>query len=326
MRSFRTACVSVAINGSLFVCGGYGGGRYDLASCEMFPVDGNQWQSLPDMQHRRRACAAVAWHGAVVVMGGYSDDGVCLSQCEMFHPSSEHWIKLPCLQHPRGACVAVCAKLCLDGLLQDCVVVLGGVDSHGNYVAAIEILCYKTNNAQSSIVTQQHIFDQKSALNQLKWKCIGNMPLPRSHFAAVKVPHIESNNKFCTDKILVMGGSSKDSQFMRDVVLFDPQLQVDTGLTTITRAWQSVSPLRVPRAACTAAAHNGRVWVFGGWPKFGFSLKSVEYLDLHKLTRNALSDNESNAERNANDADVSCQWSFGPHMQYARGSCAVAVI
>jgi hypothetical protein len=348
LSSLRTGACAAAVAvggdraGAVVVCGGYAGGELDLDSCEALVMGGcgastssSAWTPLPRMSQRRRGCAGAAWRGRVVVFGGCTDGGRAVADCELYDPASGRWLPLPPMRHARSACCAVAARLRLGGSgrqrsePEDCVVVLGGVKAAGEFVAAVEVLVMGRSG------------------DSPEWRGLGDMPDPRSHCAAVAVPSDGSAaDDDLADRVLVLGGSSARVQFMRDVVLFDPaavseqeeqplpwpqrrvqaKATVGESAASAVARWRTVTPLRCPRAGCAAAVVDGRVWVCGGWPKHGFSLKSVEVAKLEALllAPAAAVVADSPFEEVEVCGDGSC-WSFAPPMAVARGGCAVAV-
>ena len=303
LGSRRTGCCAATIDGvtsgqGIMVVGGYSGGDCDLSSCEAFIGNGgssidNCWTSVPSMTCRRRSAAATSWRGCVVVVGGSSGGTDVSRSCEMYVPVSGRWVTLPSLRRARSACSAVTVGLRFgeSEVEEDCVVVMGGVDADGNFVDDIELL--RCVNADGS--------------DAMEWQPFGKMPTPRSHFGAVALPGA---------RVLVIGGSSSKSQFMQSTEVYDVQrcLSSDSRGLPDQHAWAEIGKLRVPRAACTAAVVNSRVIVCGGWPRYGYSLKSVEVLEVQDI------DNYSRATR---DETI---WEFAAPMAVARGGCAAAVV
>ena len=326
MLSLRTGCCAAAADGvggecGLVVAGGYSGGDFDLDSCEAFVGSSrDQWAPLPPMSERRRSAAAASWRGCVVVVGGSTDHGRPMQSCEMYVPISGRWVPLPPLHRARSGCVAVSAKLQLVGAdgratMEECVVVLGGVNSAGEFIAEIEIL---------------RCIDDGHGGESMQWDVLGSMPVPRSHFAAVAVPASSTKQMQREgadvegDQLLIIGGSCAKQQFLRSVVLWDPNgsfVDHGGGERCPVGTWKEMPPLRVPRAACSAVVLHGAVFVCGGWPKYGYSLKSVETLSMLAVGSASCSDKNDGAAK-----PESQRWEFAPPMTVARGGCAAAVV
>lgn len=344
--------------------GGYSGGDFNLSSCEAYVGGDRAWQDLPSMVHRRRAAAATVWRGCIVVVGGDGTNGKALASCEMYVPVSGRWVPLPPLTHARSGCAVVSMALNDDNragattsTTQDCVVVLGGVDDDGNLVAEIEVLrCVSGSDDSGGGGGGESMAWETLCLMPEPRSHFGAVvvPSPQSGLTATAADHFGVGVD--RDCILVVGGSCAREQFMRSVTLFDPHVCCrrkancradgvdgdggidrpagldegggvdgseagpDTGV-----AWREQPALRVPRAACTATVLDGNIYVCGGWPQHGYSLRSVEVLAVPELLPTGKSAGATVSAGTTSIQGVPSQsqgWTFGPPMSVARGACA----
>ena len=60
-----------AMDGKLYVCGGYNG-EHDPSSCESYdPVTKASWESMPNMMRAKSYAAAICFGGKIYITGGF---------------------------------------------------------------------------------------------------------------------------------------------------------------------------------------------------------------------------------------------------------------
>jgi kelch-like protein 17 (actinfilin)/kelch-like protein 20 len=89
MSTARAASAAAAIDGKLYVMGGYGPNGY-LSSVERFDPVTNAWEAVAPMPTARTSPAAAAIDGKLYVMGGH-DGQNRLSSVERYDPATNEW-------------------------------------------------------------------------------------------------------------------------------------------------------------------------------------------------------------------------------------------
>jgi N-acetylneuraminic acid mutarotase len=263
------------MNGLLYVVGGDQLGRYYMDSdpvhtdtAECYNPSIGQWRALPNMHESRSFCAAACEDGLLYVVGGYNDKFNGTSREPKPLNTVECYNPLTSLWRvlPNMSVARLaCAAACADGLLY----VVGGC-SEAEAVASAE--CY-------DISTET-------------WQPLPEMHVPRGCSAAV-----------CLDGLLyVIGGGHIDisrgldpygGRALASVEVYNP----------LTREWQALPDMSVPRRGCAAACLDGLLYVAGGRSDQLEELASAECYD-----------------------PISRQWRSLPDMSIPRVSCAVAAL
>mmetsp|Transcript_128667 Transcript_128667/g.274635 ORF Transcript_128667/g.274635 Transcript_128667/m.274635 type:complete len:425 (+) Transcript_128667:39-1313(+) len=99
MSQCRSGPAVVAVEGSLFVVGGYDG-THSLASVEAFNPRTGVWASMPSMTRTRARHAAAVMLGKIFVIGGH-DGSDYLSCGEVFDMCAGEWASLPSMSSSR---------------------------------------------------------------------------------------------------------------------------------------------------------------------------------------------------------------------------------
>lgn len=95
-----------ALNGKLYVAGGYDGSVF-LNSVECYDPVRKEWQYVKPLQIRRSRVAMVATYGKLFAIGGY-DGIVQLTTVECYDPDKDEWTGLsPMCAHEGGVGVGV---------------------------------------------------------------------------------------------------------------------------------------------------------------------------------------------------------------------------
>lgn len=107
MRTPRDTFACAALDGMLYVCGGWGGSAA-LALVERYVPERDAWLPLASMPTERVAACATAVDGCLLVMGGY-DSHTCLDSVLRYNPLQDVWEPLPVMTTTRYA--AACGAL-----------------------------------------------------------------------------------------------------------------------------------------------------------------------------------------------------------------------
>ena len=91
MSTARACPAAAAIDGKLYVMGGYNGQR--LSSVELYDPATNAWEAVAPMSTARIASAAAVSDGKLYVMGGYDGQGR-LSSVEQYDPAKDEWVAM----------------------------------------------------------------------------------------------------------------------------------------------------------------------------------------------------------------------------------------
>ncbi|MCO5574735.1 hypothetical protein L7F22_028525 [Adiantum nelumboides] len=74
MPSSRSFFACSAIDGSVVVAGGHDDLKNALRTAEMYNMEKDEWEALPDMNEERDECKAVVMGGKLVVVSGFSTE------------------------------------------------------------------------------------------------------------------------------------------------------------------------------------------------------------------------------------------------------------
>lgn len=97
----RCDCAVVALDGSLYVIGGFRKEKV-TAKCERLDLNTGRWITSSQMQVARKGVTAVAMGGFVYAIGGHTEDSKPpLALVEKFDPNLDSWETLPSLQTAR---------------------------------------------------------------------------------------------------------------------------------------------------------------------------------------------------------------------------------
>lgn len=74
MPSSRTFFACAAVDGNVVVAGGHDDNKNALRTAEMYKLEKDEWEALPDMNEERDECKAVVMGGKLVVVSGFSTE------------------------------------------------------------------------------------------------------------------------------------------------------------------------------------------------------------------------------------------------------------
>lgn len=104
MPRARAAAAAVAVEGTLFVCGGCLAPDGDpVRLVDQFSTKTSTWREGPPMLHARLGAAAGGVGGVVYVCGGCGESGEVQCSAERFWPARGFWEPLPALWEQRAA-------------------------------------------------------------------------------------------------------------------------------------------------------------------------------------------------------------------------------
>ena len=92
MSTARYALAAAAVDGKLYVMGGYDG-QNRLSSVERYDPAKNAWEAVAPMSTARSGLAAAAVDGKLYVMGGH-DGQNGLSSVERYDPARNEWVAM----------------------------------------------------------------------------------------------------------------------------------------------------------------------------------------------------------------------------------------
>jgi len=227
MPTPRTEVAVAALDGLIYVVGGFEADGSVSAKVEVYDPISDTWDGVAPLPAPRHHAAAVAFIGRVFVIGGFATSfSDPRADVWSYDSASKRWSNGPHLTVARGAHAAAADP--------GNVVVFGGVGSGMISVASIEIMDWLTQVLNVS----PHLF-----------------PLPRDHLAIAAQEWSAGGDVF---EILmyVIGGRLR----------LDYGLNVDRIESFHEDGALNVrhSPMPTARSGIAAAALGGRIYVFGG--------------------------------------------------------------
>lgn len=222
----RTEAVAVALNGKLYLAGGFeppGAGssaRLEITpALEEYDPASDQWTEKASIPMGLHHTGIGAVGGLVYVIGGYKQSGSSIWQpvasVYAYDPATDRWIERTPMPTARGA-LAVAE---LDGKLY----AVGGFGEKGNSPAV-------------------EVYDPARD----HWLALAPMPTPRDHLAVVAL-----------DRNIYAIGGRLNGDYQRNLAVtevYDPSVD----------RWETAPPLPTARSGIAAAPHGGRLYVFGG--------------------------------------------------------------
>jgi hypothetical protein len=94
---------------NIYAIGGFGGDSQVLNTCEMYLLETETWEKVPNLNCPRRALSAVTMSDGIYVIGGYNGS-TYLKEVEKYDYRMKKWVSLAPLNHPRCTLTA-----CPDG-------------------------------------------------------------------------------------------------------------------------------------------------------------------------------------------------------------------
>ena len=97
----QDAMVSVVDN-KIYLIGGYQGSVF-LASCEVYDIEGNNWDFVSPMPRPRYQAGCAVLNRKIYVCGGWGDDGQALATVECYDVTTDTWSCVASLPTPSAA-------------------------------------------------------------------------------------------------------------------------------------------------------------------------------------------------------------------------------
>ena len=274
--SARTEVAATALDGKIYVAGGYRGDGATVATVEIFDIGGGQWARGPDLPVPVNHAMAATVGGAVYVFGGYDRNNQAFAGA--FRLADNGWRSISNLPEPRAAGTAAV----VDGK----VYVAGGIGAGG--ALAERMLVYDAGGDRWSTeagppTPREHLggagFDGRvytvgvrtaakgnlSAFEAFdvgtrKWSSKPALPTARGGLAAAAT---------CHGRIIAVGGEAGAT--FAEAESFD----VRTG------AWQALPKLPTPRHGLGVVSVGTVLYTLSGGPKPGLHVsETLEAIDL----------------------------------------------
>lgn len=243
----------------IYVIGGMDG-RASLTTIERHDPSSGRWEMGLSLPSERTRVAATVAGGRIYVIGGLSGRQAT-STAFRLDPADNQWETLPPMATARGACAATAVS--------GQVYVFGGSADGRHLLASMEMFDPQRDEwtqmpamstprgtcGAASLFGKVYAFggsNGKQALSSAErfdpflgcWEQLPPLKVARADFASTT----------CGGKIFAIGGFADGRQLVGSVETFSPE----------ANCWDYVMPLLQPQAACTAAATNDSVYVFGG--------------------------------------------------------------
>ncbi len=139
---------------AIIVAGGRDSENKELASCEQFNVQLNQWSSIASLNKPRRDAAAAAHSHSVFVFGGYNPDVGLLDEIEEYNTAADKWTVLQ-------ARLTVARYQLAAAYLDDSIYMFGGYNDNKLVEASSATECFNVQTKQiktsSSLLTQSYL-------------------------------------------------------------------------------------------------------------------------------------------------------------------------
>lgn len=281
MPTPRTEVAAAALDGQVFVAGGFVADGSATDVVEVYDPSSDAWQDstpLPEPLHHAGLASA---SGRLWVVGGYSADGAPSDRVSSWAPGEGSWRSEPPLPTPRGA-LGVAA-------VGETIHAVGGATGFGTASElsdaheTLEIGAEDWEVAAPLEVPRDHLTAagldgafyalggrELSLSRNLgradvftdEWQELADLPTPRGGLAAAPVPD--------EGLIVVFGGEEPRSTF-EEVEFYD------TGADR----WLSGPSMPTPRHGLGAATVDDRIYVVGGGPEPGLTVSgATEILEI----------------------------------------------
>lgn len=267
---------TLAVDGDIWVFGGFDGRVATLDSVHVYDPDMNRWRTDVAPMPRAMHHANVAEVNGRLYVVGFLVEGSFRASGQVFEydPVGDEWTEKTSM--PRARARGASAVGVIDGKIYVAGGLGGGTrgelssyDPEADEWTALPDLPQPLDHAGFGVVQGRfyvlggrsggiagvsgavHIFDPSSG----EWSRGANMPTPRGGVAAAVVG----------EKIYVIGGEGNpddETGVWDDVEVYD----------TVTNTWERLDPMAVPRHGMGAAAIGNRIYVPGGATREGFGV------------------------------------------------------
>jgi len=156
------------LQSAIIVAGGRDSQNNDLASCEQFNVQLNQWSSIASLNKPRSNAAAAAHSHSVFVFGGFSNVDGNLDEIEEYNTAANKWTVLQ-------ARLSVARESLAAAYLDDSIYIFGGLNENKVEEASSATECYdikkKECKSTEAVHTQMYLAVATSVVLTRKQVC-----------------------------------------------------------------------------------------------------------------------------------------------------------
>ena len=259
----RTEVASAALDGVIYVIGGFPNTGVHTDLVEAYDTAGDSWSTVDPLPEALDHAGAGAVGGKIYVVGGYRGQGSISDATYEFDPVADMWTTRASMPLPRAAA----ATVVVDGVIY----VLGGVGPQETVPLAYDPVADEWKELAPMSAPREHlaaaavggmvylvggrenVFDNVGTLEAYDpvadaWQALAAMPTARGGLAASSLAgrvHVVGGED------LAPGGSTYPQH-----EVYDPA----------SDGWQPAPPLPTPRHGLTAQTVDGKLYVIGGGP------------------------------------------------------------
>jgi uncharacterized protein (TIGR02145 family) len=266
MKYIRRGPTSQALNGSMYVIGGYYGGY--LSHNEEYDFDRGIWSDRALMPTEREFATSVKLNDKIYVISGkLTLSNIPTNKVEVYNPMTNEWESAASLNIARQGALA----LEFNGNIY----IFGGHNSNNQHI--LEIEKYDPSTDTWTIITNMQ--NPRSQLNGVVYNgkayLIGGINYSQGKSTDLvesydlntgewstnyeKMPEIANGFgiSLLNDKIYIFGGHEKSPLIITNKVL-SYDLKRDQ--------WSTKTPMPYPRVSMAVSEYNGKIYIAGGYP------------------------------------------------------------
>jgi hypothetical protein len=274
MPTARQEVAAAALDGRVFVIGGFGDNAEPVTVVEAYDPVANQWETRAPLPAPTHHAAAAVVSGRLFVIGGFTGGRMSwVAQADVYEydPARNAWIARAPLPTPRGA-LAVAA-------VGDRLHAVGG--NGGGLTPAHEIYDLATNRwtaAAPLSIPRDHL--AAASVNGHLWAIGGRRSFLGEQYDSVDV-YVPAQERWTAgtplpagrgglaaatfgERVFVFGGESP-LRIFASAEMYDP----------VKQQWIGKTPMPTPRHGIGAVPLNGRIYVPGGGTQPGFAPSNV---------------------------------------------------
>ncbi|HEY3067808.1 MAG TPA: kelch repeat-containing protein [Methylomirabilota bacterium] len=270
----RQEVAAAALDGRVFVIGGFGENAEPVAVVEAYDPTTDRWEARAPLPAPTHHAAAAVVSGRLFVVGGFTGGRMSwVAQAELYEydPARNAWIARAPLPTPRGALAAAAVG--------DRLHAVGG--SSGGLTPAHEIYDPATNRwtaAAPLAVPRDHL--AAASANGHLWAIGGRRSFLGEQYDNVDV-YVPADERWTVstplpsargglaaavlgNRVFVFGGEAP-LRIFASAEMYDP----------VKQQWIAKTAMPTPRHGIAAVALNGRIYVAGGGTQPGFARSDV---------------------------------------------------